>query len=308
MKGRIIMFGPIKNKIKTLISGFSTAVNLISSIISIVSGLVSLKVPIQGLWLQGIFSLAVGILIFIICLVIYKKLLHKGNIKLHSMGSGSISACYDDIFSIAKKDTTAKKFVVIPVNTTFDTIVDEAGAQVSIPLVSSNTLHGQWLKKHGDYGLTLEEINHQIDQSLQLQNEKPVKVISKEQKSRGNLKEYPIGTIASVEGIHNTIFLLAALSSFDEKNRAHASEDGINRVIKKIVHYCDIHGQQAPVYLPVMGTGLARTHLGKLEAFKLIYNAILSSAAEVNESYTIVIYTSDKKDIPLDKIKDMVKE
>lgn len=302
------MLSSIKKKTKTLFSGILTAVNLISGIISIVSGLASLKVQIQGCGLQGIFSLAVGMLIFIICQVIYKKFLYKGNMMLYSRGIGSISACYDDIFSIAEKDTTAKKFVVIPVNTTFDMIIDEAGAKVTVPLISPSSLHGQWIKKRNDYALTLDDINNQINESLQLQNEKPEKVIFRDKKPRGNLKEYSIGTIASVEGTHNTIFLLAALSSFDENNCAHATEDDINRVIKKIVHYCDIHGQQAPVYLPVMGTGPARTHLKKFDAFKLIYNAILLSAEEVNEAYTIVIYTSDEKDIPLNKIKDMVKK
>ena len=86
-----------------------------------------------------------------------------------------------------------------------------------------------------------------------------------------------------------------ALSTFDEKNRAHTKEDDIITVIKSIVHYCDTYGQQAPVYLPVIGTGLSRTQLPKEQAFRIILNALKSCEDEVNEKYTIVIYPDDRE-------------
>lgn len=224
-----------------------------------------------------------------------EEMRHK---KLWSRGSGSILTRYGDLFAIASRDTEYKKFVVIPVNTTFDTIVEDAGTQQQAPLVSPNTLHGMWIRNHSNYGLTLDDIQAQIEHSLH--GEKFVRTISREQKPRGNCREYDIGTIAAVEGTHNTIFLLAALSAFDEKNRAHAGEDDIITVIKSIVHYCDTYGQQAPVYLPVMGTGLSRTHLTKDQAFHVILDAIKSCENEVNEKYTIVIYPGDRGAISID--------
>lgn len=219
-------------------------------------------------------------------------------IKLWSKGSGAIFTCYGDLFAIAGLDTEYKKIVVIPVNTTFDTIVEDAGTHQQAPLVSPNTLHGMWIRRHGSFGLTLDGVERQIERSLQ--GEKIIRLLSREQKPRGKCREYSIGTIAVVEGTHNTIFLLAALSAFDEKNRAHAGEDDIITVIKNIVHYCDTYGQQAPVYLPVMGTGLSRTHLTKDRAFHVILNAIQSCENEVNEKYTIVIYPGDRGAISIE--------
>lgn len=230
--------------------------------------------------------------------VLTEKVKEKLQIKLWNRGSGAIFTCYGDLFAIARHDTEYKKFVVIPVNTTFDTIVEDAGTQQQAPLVSPNTLHGMWIRNHSNYGLTIDDIQVQIEHSLH--GEKVVRTISREQKPRGNCREYDIGTIAAVEGTHNTIFLLVALSAFDKKNRAHAGEDDIITVIKNIVHYCDTYGQQAPVYLPVMGTGLSRTHLTKDRAFHVISNAIQSCANEVNEKYTIVIYPGDREAISLE--------
>lgn len=234
---------------------------------------------------------------------VYEQTIKEGKkekipIKLWGRGSGAIFTCYDDLFAIAVRHTEYKKFVVIPVNTTFDTIVEDAGTQQQAPLVSPNTLHGMWIRNHGNYGLTLDDIQAQIEHSLH--GEKVVRTISREQKPRGNCREYDIGTIAAVEGTHNTIFLLAALSAFDEKNRAHAGEDDIITVIKNIVLYCDTYGQQAPVYLPVIGTGLSRTQLPKEQAFRIILNALKSCENEVNEKYIIVIYPDDREDISIE--------
>lgn len=49
------------------------------------------------------------------------------------------------------------------------------------------------------------------------------------------------------------------------------------------------------MYLPVMGTGLSRTHLTKGQAFHVILDAIKSCENEVNEKYTIVIYPDDRE-------------
>ena len=308
-----------------LFSRLSKLVEFIAGIVGILSGCTTLHFDVSGidtLWEFILWFLAgfitgflLTLLVFFVIRLIYRlcfpntdnlvfapKFAEKDDEsatkKLWSRGSGAIFTCYGDLFAFASHDTEYKKFVVIPVNTTFDTIVEDAGIQQQAPLVSPNTLHGMWIRNHSNYGLTLDDIQAQIEHSLH--GEEFVRTISREQKPRGNCREYDIGTIAAVEGTHNTIFLLAALSAFDEKNRAHAGEDDIITVIKNIVHYCDTYGQQAPVYLPVMGTGLSRTHLTKEQAFRIILNALKSCEDEVNEKYTIVIYPDDRGAISIE--------
>lgn len=320
------MINHIWKNIKILFSGLSKLVEFVAGIFGILSGCTALHFDILGidtLWKFILWFLAgfvtgflLTLLVFFTIRLIYRfcfpntdnlvfapKFAEKDDEsatkKLWSRGSGAIFTCYGDLFAIASHDTEYKKFVVIPVNTTFDTIVEDAGTQQQAPLVSPNTLHGMWIRRHGSFGLTLDGVEKQIERSLQ--GEKIIRLLSREQKPRGKCREYSIGTIAVVEGTHNTIFLLAALSAFDEKNRAHAGEDDIITVIKNIVHYCDTYGQQAPVYLPVMGTGLSRTHLTKDRAFHVILNAIQSCENEVNEKYTIVIYPGDRESISIER-------
>lgn len=325
------MINKIWKSIKALFSRFNAVIQCISTIAGLFAALKSLNFDIPSIFsslISFLITLAwfvagffVGALLALSVFYIFRKYFpnvispkitgskvyeqtikegkkEKIPIKLWGRGSGAIFTCYDDLFNIAVRYTEYKKFVVIPVNTTFDTIVEDAGTQQQAPLVSPNTLHGMWIRNHSNYGLTLDDIQAQIEHSLHGENF--VRTISREQKPRGNCREYDIGTIATVEGTHNTIFLLAALSAFDEKNRAHAGEDDIITVIKNIVYYCDTYGQQAPVYLPVMGTGLSRTHLTKDQAFHVILDAIKSCENEVNEKYTIVIYPGDRDAISID--------
>lgn len=319
------MINHIWKKIKMFFSGLSKLVEFFAGIFGILSGYAALHFDVSGidtLWkfilcfLAGfVTGFLLTLLVFFAIRLIYRlcfpntdnlvfapKFAEKDDEsatkKLWSRGSGAIFTCYGDLFDIARHDTEYKKFVVIPVNTTFDTIVEDAGTQQQAPLVSPNTLHGMWVRRHSSFGLTLDGVEKQIERSLQ--SEKVVRSLSQEQKPRGNCREYSIGTIAAVEGTHNTIFLLAALSAFDEKNRARAGEDDIITVIKNIVHYCDTYGQQAPVYLPVMGTGLSRTHLTKDQAFHVILDAIKSCENELNEKYTIVIYPDDREAISIE--------
>lgn len=62
--------------------------------------------------------------------------------------SGKIKVCYSDIMKDGfDKRNKEEKLFVIPVNSCFDTIVDEDISTCSKPLVSPNSLHGRWIKQ-----------------------------------------------------------------------------------------------------------------------------------------------------------------
>lgn len=242
--------------------------------------------------LKPIILIVIGFLIFFGA-VIY--LYRKRSISIWKKGNGSIDVCYDDLFKIALKDTNEKKFIVIPVNSTFDIIVNEAGT--TQPLVSSTTLHGKWLTRCSEWGLSLEDIDEQIKKTLS--DIVIFKSRTRSQKKKGKLQEYPIGTIVPIKGSHNTIFLLTALSAFDEKNNAQSTSENLSNVIRSIVKYIDENGQGEPLYLPVMGTGLSRMNLEKNEAFHLIKYELLASSLRIHEKITIVIYSDSKNEISI---------
>ena len=115
-----------------------------------------------------------------------------------------------------------KRIVVVSVNTTFDTIVDENLAVVNKPLVSPSTIHGQWLNCMKKKNVPISDIDKGINDSLSLQGIVPAKILNHDIKDRGKIECYEKGTIAQYE-YENTVFYLMALSEFDENNNAQST-------------------------------------------------------------------------------------
>ena len=74
-----------------------------------------------------------------------------------------VLAFYGDIFKITSKQE--KKIVVIPVNDTFETIVDDDLVQDK-PLVSLTTIHGQWIKYMNSKGIDSKTLSTMISDNL----------------------------------------------------------------------------------------------------------------------------------------------
>ena len=115
--------------------------------------------------------------------------------------SGKIKVCYSDIMKEGfDKKNKEEKLFVIPVNSCFDTIVDEDISSCSKPLVSPNSLHGRWIKAMVNNGFTIEDIDSKIHKCLEMQKLEPKRIISDEDKERGKRKVYDLGTVAMIRG------------------------------------------------------------------------------------------------------------
>lgn len=131
--------------------------------------------------------------------------------------SGKIKVCYSDIMKDGfDKRNKEEKLFVIPVNSCFDTIVDEDISTCSKPLVSPNSLHGRWIKTMVNKGFTIEEIDNKIHNCLEMQNLVPKSIIADEDKERGKREVYELGTVAMIRGNNNSTFLLLAISEYDK--------------------------------------------------------------------------------------------
>lgn len=132
--------------------------------------------------------------------------------------SGKIKVCYSDIMKDGfDKRNKEEKLFVIPVNSCFDTIVDEDISTCSKPLVSPNSLHGRWIKTMVNKGFTIEEIDNKIHNCLEMQNLVPKSIIADEDKERGKREVYELGTVAMIRGNNNSTFLLLAISEYDDR-------------------------------------------------------------------------------------------
>lgn len=205
-------------------------------------------------------------------------------------GSGKVVLKYGDLMKIGfPKKPKSNQVVVVPVNTHFDTIVDENISDVSNPLVSSNTLHGQWLMKMYNT-MTCEELNSKIQENLHTQGI----AFSSIDRPRGNTDEYPSGTVAIVQGQNGISFFLLALSSFDDNNNAQSSKEILVKAINSLIDFYDKHAQGNRMYVPVMGTGLSRIGLSEQEALEILLSVIKLKSGSIHGEIIIVIYNNSK--------------
>ena len=244
-----------------------------------------------------IFLLLVWMLILII-VVVYVCYFLKNN-TIWKNGSGEISIEYNDLFKIAGnvKHRSDKYILAIPVNDAFDIIVDENISNVEYPLVSSNTLHGLWLKYMYRVGSSKEDIEKKIE--LSLKNIIPVNEYTRQEKTRGNLKSYSIGTVASVSDLNGVNYYLLSISKFDFHNTAHSSPSNIQLAVNRLIEYYNVHGQGYDLYIPVMGAGLSRSDLTKKEALQVIKSTLLANQKNIYGKIHIVIYEKDKNEISI---------
>lgn len=210
-------------------------------------------------------------------------------------------AMYGDLLKIGFNITKAtKNIVVIPVNSAFDTIVEEAGEQNPNPLVSIATIHGKWinkfLKKENN---TQEELNERIQESLKRFNYKHIEVLNQKDKKRGNLEVYKTGTIATIDGSNNTVYYLLAISNFDDSNKAQSNRKIVTAAFDELLEFYDTHGQGHPLYVPLLGTGRSRTGITHVRSFKMLKSSILRSEEQINGQINIVIHDKDKHKISI---------
>lgn len=214
--------------------------------------------------------------------------------------SGKIKVCYSDIMKDGfDKRNKEEKLFVIPVNSCFDTIVDEDISTCSKPLVSPNLLHGRWIKTMVNKGFTIEEIDNKIHNCLEMQNLLPKSIIADEDKERGKREVYELGTVAMIRGNNNSTFLLLAISEYDKDNIAHTSVDDLEMCIKSLLNFYDQHDQGHRLVIPLMGTNLSRAGLSHNDSLRVITSLFQLYGDKIHGEVDVVIYKGDKDKVTL---------
>lgn len=237
----------------------------------------------------GIYFLSLAISTLLIYNFRSNKIINKSGLKL--------IVEYGDLLKIAFSDSerkNSKRIVVIPVNTAFDTIIDDNLSGITKPLVSLNTLHGRWIKKISAT-LHICEIDRRIVGYLK---DATFNLINREQKVRGNLKDYERGTIA-VFDYGQTEFFLLALSRFDENNNAQCTKDEFILSMRKLIDFIDKNSQGLPVYMPLMGTNLSRANMTHKESLQAMVALIKLYADKLKSEINIVIYDGDRDKVTI---------
>lgn len=246
-----------------------------------------------------IVLLATACLLLLIWAILWTCLIKKQKVIWHN-ASGRIIVRYGDIikegFDTKNKST---KLYVIPVNSAFDTIVDDISISGK-PLVSPNSLHGKWINKMVENGKKLEEIDCAICSFLEDRDIQPCKILAPGPKERGKREVYELGTITMVKGPGNNIFLLLALTDFDDNGVAHVTAENLEYIIRRLPDYYEREGQGNELVVPLMGTGLSKAELNHEESLRIITSIFRLYGNKIHGDVSVVIYKGDKDKVSID--------
>lgn len=287
--------------IKDLLKNYKLIVNEVISYYTIVVSVLSFGIAITEneikLANNCVIMVYVVLLLVIFVLTLIRFATNKKN-TVYKRGNMSLNIIYDDLFDISLRNNRHNSIVVIPVNTAFDTIVDEKLQNIYKPLVSAGTLHGQWIKRVLDSGLTIDELNRRISTDLAERHICPIENLNSKQKPRGNTKCYERGTVAVIEH-KNTTFFLFALSVFDENNNAQCNRDQFILAMQRLLLFCDNNSNGKDIYLPLMGTNLSRTNMNHEESLQSLVALCKLYEDKLHNAVNIVIYEGDRDKVSI---------
>ena len=237
---------------------------------------------------QRVFIL--GAIIIVAAIASIGWLCGKNKNILWEQGEKCIRAMYADLFKIAAKKKH-EKIVVIPVNTTYDTIVGDG-------VVSPGSVHGRWINKFCAAGHTVNEIDEMIRNDFSVRNVNPCCIQDVNEKPKGKREMYPMGTVAVVND-DQTHYYLLALSHFDQNLNAHCSKEELLGVITSLIDFYDKNGQGLPIYIPLMGSGISRTGVSPDESLQIISDLLKLNRNKVHGEANVVVYSKMKKQVSI---------
>lgn len=250
-------------------------------------------IPFDGRWwINAVIIASVFSISFALSAII---LLTRRKRKIGECNNVSIYAMYGDILSIKAEGDEEKPVVVIPVNSAYDSIVED-DLDIENPIVSKKTLHGKWVMKitNGEEG-RITQLKNDIEKGIKASG---LEVIDRLEGKRGNKERYKLGSAIFIERSDCT-YLLFALTDFDEKN--HVIEKPIRVYSNLINDLVNETGrcQGRDVYVPVMGVGLSLFGLDHKRAFDIMKATITNQKNTLKSSINIVVFDGDKDKVSI---------
>lgn len=262
---------------------FLASVGTISSVVTLVSFVYQWKNP--GCWW------VIGYVVFVFSaslLFAWLQTRRKTSLDLKISNTLRVKVNEGDLFNYTKDEN----YVVIPVNEYFDTLVDNK-------IISKGTIHGQFiLKYYGDaHALLHEEI-----ESFFAANEIEGTFVERKG-SQGYTKKYPLGTCAIIKK-DNTNFVLLALTHFDREDHAYVELSEFGRSISIMCRTLADVAEDKPVYMPLMGMGMARLNQSGQFILKYTLDTIVGiKGLALLGGVNIVVYPPIAKTLNLNEIK-----
>ena len=272
---------------------------MLFSLLGFVGTFVSLSDIIPNNWkfrYKMLFSIIIIIIIFLIFWILCAFWFERQKwIEVFEGNNGChIYVQYGDIFSPNEvRSPNQRRNVIIPVNRCFDTIIDD-------DLVSSRTLHGIAFRKLYSSGKYNEDsLNTALYTDLNIRQRLVPEDISNNEKRRGNLKRYSLGTVAEIVGESNCTYFFIALSTFDYNLSAHATQEEYVLTMQRMIEYCYSRSQGFPVVMPLIGAGQSRIGNNEREILEYVIGLFKMNKDLIMSDIHIVVRNSGKDTISI---------
>ena len=272
---------------------------MLFSLLGFVGTFVSLSDIIPNNWkfrYKMLFSIIIIIIIFLIFWILCAFWFERQKwIEVFEGNNGChIYVQYGDIFSPNEvRSPNQRRNVIIPVNRCFDTIIDD-------DLVSSRTLHGIAFRKLYSSGKYNEDsLNTALYTDLNIRQRLVPEDISNNEKRRGNLKRYSLGTVEEIVGESNCTYFFIALSTFDYNLSAHATQEEYVLTMQRMIEYCYSRSQGFPVVMPLIGAGQSRIGNNEREILEYVIGLFKMNKDLIMSDIHIVVRNSGKDTISI---------
>ena len=125
----------------------------------------------------------------------------------------------------------------------------------------------------------------------------------KEEKSKGNLRRYEVGTTVNLPIDDNLSYYLLGLSYFDEHLNAHTSKADFALAVQKLIEFCNQNAQGYPVILPLLGSGLSRTQIDLNNIMHYLVDAFAINKDIINNDFFIVVWKGAKDRVAIKELR-----
>lgn len=240
---------------------------------------------LQDKWYYGVLGM-IFIILFSLCYA-YWQTKSKVEIILELSSKLKLTISEGDIFN-------KKGVICIPFNEYFDTHVGDG-------VVGENTIHGLFINKY--FRDRIPELEEKISKGLE-----NIKCEQTVRRYKGcPTEKYPLGTTVDIRDGEN-LYVLFALTHFDENDKAYISRNEYVNVITKLMDHLSEVVEERSVYMPLIGAGLSRLQRTPQRILYQIISILdFDNSITVPGGVNVVIKSLKKENINLTLLEHIVK-
>lgn len=224
-------------------------------------------------------KIIIGVSIFIVSIVyaLCRLLCKKKKLTLEINKRTKLTIQERDLF---KNSDCA---IVVPVNEFFDTHIDDG-------IINKNSIHGQFIRLFSkDIAFLRRQIDAQLSKFDKLPRNRERTMVNDLPQDR-----YPLGTCVRIQK-NNKIYILVAVTRFNSNEHIEVSTEEFPEVIRKMFNGIEQLHDGKPVYIPLVGGGLAGYDLTNMQILNTIIQAAhLSKGLHISKGVTICLYGKEQ--------------